>query len=306
MPPSLVPAIGLALRALGRELWLVAAGLTVAALRRVLALPAIALAWALLVEAAAQAARSRPLNPFAAFDGVAWAASSPRFIGLVGGLWLAGVLAGAALRVAFVGGAAPVLAAAMAGGRWGASGFASALAGRFPRVLATAMLGAVAELAAVLFAVALALGAIRLVGAGAAGAAAAGLALAGALALTLAVAVPLAVSTGVDAAVARAAVRGEGPGGAFAAATRRFLLRPGAFLAGALLFGAAAALGPASVEASGEVVARLARGADPLLLVGPGLMIALAALALAAVIELAWLGTVSVLACGEEPGAPAA
>ncbi|WP_248356894.1 hypothetical protein [Anaeromyxobacter oryzae] len=297
MPPALGAAIGLGVRALLREGWLVAAGLAVGILRRLLAVPALAFAWGLLLEAAVLAARSRPLDLLAPVEGVLAAATSQRFLAIAAGLWLAGVLAGAALRLAFLAGAAPVLASAMARAPVGADGFAAGVAWGFPRVLGTALLGLAAELGGGGFAVVLALGAARITAAS--GHASPLLAAPVALALTLAVAVPIALSAAVDGAVARAAVTGEGPLVAFAAATRRFVNRPGAFVLGAITFAVVAGLATASVEATGNALTALADGASPLLLAGPGLLIAALATAVGAAVDLAWLGTVSALACAE-------
>jgi hypothetical protein len=296
MPPSLGVALGLALRGVVREAWLVAVGLAVGVLRRLLVLAAAVYAWAFLLKAAILAVGARPLDPFAPLAAVLAAATSPRFLLVALGLWAAGVLAGAVLRVAFLSGAAPVLAAAMAGAPSGSGGFVAGVAYGAPRVIGAALLGLIAELGGGLFAVALVVGAVRVAGAQASPLLAAPVA----LALTLALAVPLALSAGVDAAVARAAVTGEGPLQAFAAATRRFLRRPGAFLLGALGAGLAGATIPAAVEAMGDAIAGLAPRAPPSVLLGPTLMMATLALAVAAAVDLAWLGTVSVLACGEE------
>jgi hypothetical protein len=299
VPPTLGPALRLGIVALARERWLLALGLAAGGLRRLLSVPAVAFAWAIALEAAVLAGRGRPSSPLASLAGAAAAVTSSRFLGIAAGLWLAGALCGAALRVAYVSGAAPALAAAMGGGRWGADGFAASVAAGFPRVAATAALGFIAELSGGLFALALALGALRLLGAGHAPGGAPGLALATALALTLAVAVPWALGAAADAAVARAAVAGDGPADAFAAAARRVLARPGSFLLGALLFGVAGAIGTAAVELLGEALAQALHGAGPAVLVGPGLLASVAALAVAALVDLAWLGTVSALACAE-------
>lgn len=299
MPPTLGPALRLGLSALRAEGWLVALGLAVAGLRRFCGFPAAAFASAVLVEAAVAGARASPLSPAAPLAGVAAAIGSPRFLAIAAGLWLAGALCAAALRVAFVSGAAPALAAAMAGGRWGPAGFAGSCAAGFPRVAATAALGFVAELSAGLFALALAGGAIRLLTAGTAPAGAPALALATALALTLAVAVPWTIGVAVDAAVARSAVTADRPGAAFAAVARRLGARPGSFLLGSLLFGLAGLLVTGSIEGVREVISAAFRGAGAAALAGPGLMLSAGALLAAAVLDLAWLATVSVLACGE-------
>jgi hypothetical protein len=301
VPPNLGTALGLAVHAVRREGWLLAVGLAVGGLRRVLTWPAFAVAWALLVEAAFRAAREQFLDPFGAWQDVVATATSPRLLALVGGLWLAGVLAGAALRIAWLAGAIPALGGALAGLDGGTDRFAAGVAYGFPRVLATAVLGLVLEVAGALGSVGLAGSALVLAVWTAGGVPPALAAAAVALALTLALLVPVALSAAVDAAVARAALLGEGPGAALAGAARRFLLRPGAFLLGAVVAGVAAAFAPASVEASGGVLGG-APGVPAIVLLGPQLVLAVLAGLIAAAVDLAWLATVAVLACGEDRG----
>ncbi len=126
------------------------------------------------------------------------------------------------------------------------------------------------------------------------------LAAAAALGLTLALVVPVAMGAVVDAAVARAALRSEGPAQAFAGAVRRFLARPGTFVLAALAFSAAGLLAPLSLQGVTSLALGFARGVNPVLLLGPNLMFAAAALVLAAAVDLWWLATVSALACGRD------
>src|SRR5574340_477922 len=98
VPPALAPSIALALRAFRREAWLLAPGLLVAGLRRALGWPALAFAWGIVAEVAFQAARDRPFDALAPLDAIASAVTSPRVLGIGGGLWLSGALAGALLR----------------------------------------------------------------------------------------------------------------------------------------------------------------------------------------------------------------
>ncbi len=300
VPPALGSAAALALRAVWREAWLLAPGFVVTALRRALSWPALAFVWAIALEAGLEAAREHPLDPLAALSGAAAAVSSPRAVAIVVGLWLAGALAGGLLRVAWLSGALPALGGAMAGGAGGVDRFAGGIAGGFPRVLATAALALAARLGGALFALALALGALRITFAAVGGGGSPGLAAAVALALTVAVIVPVGLSAASDAALARAALRGDGPAAAFAGATRRLLLRPGAFLLGALVFGLLGALAPASVQTLGNAVTGFAAAAPPAVMLGPALLLAAGAAVAATALELAWLGTVATLACGEE------
>ena len=297
MPPTLAAAARLGLAALRRAAWLVAPGLLVALARRALAWPAIVVAWALALRGALSAVEASPLDPLAPARGAVSAWASPGVLAILGGLWLTGIACGAVLRVAFVAGALPTLAGAAAGDG-DAPRFAAGVAFGTPRVLATALLGLVADVSAAGFAAVLAVASLRVTEAALAGSGPPLVAAAVAAALVLAVLVPLAIGVVGDAAVARAGVLAEGPARAFAGATRRFLLRPGAFLLAAILFGLLAAIVPASVEAlaSGPVAALVARGA-PLLALGPELMLATGALAVAAALDLWRLGTVAALGC---------
>lgn len=297
MPPSLAAALGLGMRALLREGWLVPVGAVLAAARRALLWPAWAVLWAVLLRAAVLALGANPLDPRAPVEAALAALGSPRLLGLFAGLWLSGTLLGGALRVAWLSGALPTLGGAMAG----APGprFAAGVAGGFPRVLAAAALAFAADLGGALFGATLGLAALavtaEVAGQGGGGLLAAGVA----LALTFAVAVPVALGALGDAAVARAALRAEGPGTAFAASTRRFLARPGAFVLGALAFALAAALGPASVETLAGAATGFARGVDPVVLLGPNLVVAVLGLLVAAALDLWRLGTFAALGCGE-------
>lgn len=292
--------MGIGLRAVRAEAWLLAPAVLVGIVRRALLWPAWAVGSVLLVRAAVLALTRQPLDPSAPISGVLEAATSPRFVGLVGGLFLGGLLCGAALRIAFLAGAFPTLAAAASGRRGPV--FASGVAYRTPAVLATAALGFVVDVAGALFSWTLLLAALRITLHVAGGSGSAPLAAAVALAVVLALAVPLCLSTVSDTAVARAGVAGEGAGRAFAGATRRFLARPGTFLLAAMLFGLAAAFGPASVEGFGGGITGLVAEAPPILLAAPTLVVALAAAVLAAAIDLWWLGTVAALGVGEDRG----
>ncbi|HEX9401020.1 MAG TPA: hypothetical protein VF912_12995 [Anaeromyxobacter sp.] len=298
MPPSLFAALGLGLRALLREPWLLAVGMLVALVRRAALWPAWTVAWVVLLRAAVLAAPRRPFDLAAPVQGALAALVAPRFVALVLGLALAGLAVGAALRVTFVAGALPTLGGAMAG----APGprFAPGVAYGFPRVLAASALGLLLEASGGLFGATLALAALRVTAHAAERGGSPLLAAAVASALTVAIAVPLALSAVADAGVARAAVRGEGPARAIASSGARFLARPGTFLIAALAFGLAALLGPGLVSGAGRIATGFAYGVSPLVLVGPRLMLATFAATVAAAIDLVWLGTVTALACGDD------
>ncbi len=294
--PSLGTAVGLGFRALVGEAWLVAAGVLVGVARRAAIWPAWAVAAALAFRGAAEAVAGRPFDAGAPFEGALAAVGSSSFVLVVFGLWLAGTAASGALRVAYLAGALPTLAGALAGEE-GARRFAPGLAYGFPRVMAAGLLGFALDLSGGFFAWTLVIAAIRITVKAAGTGASPFLAAAVAAALTLAVAVPLALSAFADAGVARAAVRCEGPGRAFAEAARRFRARPGTFVLAALGFALAAVVASFAVEATGGVVTGFARSVSPLLLAGPDLMVALLAIAVGGAVDLWWLGTVAALSC---------
>jgi hypothetical protein len=296
VPPNLASALGLAVRAIAREPWLLPVGALVAGVRRAATWPAWAVLLALAVAGARSGLDARPLDPAAAFEGALAAVRAPRVLFLVAGLWLAGALVGGALRVAWLAGALPTLGGAMAGEA--SPVFARGVAYGFPRVLVTAALALVADLAGTLFAAGLVAAAVLVSAHAFASGGSALLAAAVAFALTVAFAVPLAVGAVGDAAVARASLRGEGPALAFAEGTLRLLARPGAFVLAALAFGIAGWLAPVAVEATGGLATGFARAVDPIVLLGPNLMVAFAALLVGAAVDLLWLATVSALACG--------
>ena len=300
VPPSLLAALGLSFRALLRSPWLVAAGMGVALLAKALSWPAWAVAAALVGRGMASAAHRRPFDPVAPLKGAETVLASPAFLWIVGGLFVCGLAARGLLRVAWLAGALPQLGSEMAGER--AHRFATGAVWGLPAVLGAAALGLVADVSGTGFGVTLALAAVRITGHGPGGAGSVLLAAAAAAALVLAVAVPVSLSTLGDAAVARAALRGEGPASAFAGATRRFLRRPGTFVLGALAFAAAGAIGPASVNGLAGIATGFAPAASPIVQAGPSLMLAAAATLVAAAIELGWMGTVAALACAQAGG----
>jgi len=302
MPPTLFAALGLGLRALVREPWLLAVGLLVALVRRAALWPAWVVASVLLIRAALLAASRRPLDFVAPLEGALAALSAPRFVALVAGLALAGLAVGAALRITFIAGALPTLGGAMSGEP--GNRFAAGVAYGFPRVLAASALGLVLEVSGAFFGGTLALAALRVSAHAFERGGSPLLAAAVAIAMTAAIAVPLALSAVADAAVARAAVYGEGPGRAFASSGARFLARPGTFVLAALVFGLAAVLGPGLVSGAGQLATGFASGVNPVVLLGPRLMLAAIAAGVAATVDLVWLGTVTALACGEERGEP--
>lgn len=301
MIPTLRSSVRLSAAAFRREAWLAALGLLVTGARRITGWPAIWAAWVLLWRAVQSAAAKDPGSLVAPLEGAIAMVTSPRFLGVVGGLWLGGALVAGALRLAWIAGAVPTLGAVMAGQPRGTAGFVEGVAEGFGRVLPAAVIGFVLELTGTLFAASLVLASALLLGnQGTPGAAAVlGLAAATAFALVLALAVPLALSTASDALVARAALLREPAGIALAAVARRFLSRPASFLLGAMLFGAAGFAVQLAVRSFGGIATGFALEAPFLVRLGPELMIGVLAAFLAGVLDLVWLGTLAVLSSGE-------
>jgi hypothetical protein len=299
VPPTFAAALGQGFRAAAREPWLVPVGAVVAWGRRAALWPALAVLAAVLGRAAASAMAKAPLDPTAPFRGALVALASPRLDALVAGLALAGVLLGAALRVAWLSGALPTLGLALSGAPR-APRFAAGVAYGLPRVLAAAVLGLAAEIAAGGFGAALAIAALR-VAAGSPRSGAAPIAAACALALVLALFVPLVASVAADVAVARAALRGEGPARAFAGAVRRLLVRPGSLVLAGIAFALVGIAARLSVEGLGGAMLGFAVGAPAALLLGPELMLGALTAFVASALDVWWLATVASFACGGSP-----
>jgi hypothetical protein len=297
-PPTLGAAIATGFRAAARQPWLLAVGLVVAGARRALGIPAVVVALVIVARAASEGLRAAPFPFGAALRAVADAVTAPRFLALVAGLWLAGALLGAALRVAYLAGALPTLAAGVNGQPAGPRRFAAGVAYELPSVLGAAALGFVADLAATIFGAAIGLGALRITVHAAQHGGSPLLAAAVAFAATLAIAVSLLVSVLADAAVTRAAIAGEGPVEAFASAAARVGRRPAAFLLAAVSFALLAAAGAASVQAGGSAFLGVVARAGPIL-IGPQAMLATASALVAAAVDLWALGTIAALACAD-------
>lgn len=298
-PPTVFQALSRGAAAVSRTGWLAAVGLLVSGLRSALLLPAQIFAFVMLQLAAASwIARQGGIPlPGAAARGIEATLSSPRFLSIAAGLWVAAVLLAAALRLAYLAGALPTLGAALAGevpsGR-----FAPGFVHGFTALLPTAVVAFVAELLTSLTVLAL-LAAIAF-SAGSLSSSEGGLivplltaaALAGALLLVAA------VSAICDAALCRAALRGEATGHAFGRAAIRFGQRPAAFL----VIGITAAVLGTVLSGSSDALAAAGTGAaagrlSPWLAVGPQLMSAAAAALVAAAVELWRFGATAVLAC---------
>jgi hypothetical protein len=301
MPPSVLQALRLSARAVAGALWLGPVALALAVAGQLAGAPAGLFAAALAGRGFEAGALGGTLE--SALGGALVALASPRGQAIGLGLWLAGLLLRGALRVAWLSGALPTVGEGLSGR--GAPAFAAGLAWGFPRLLGTALLGFLLELAAGLTLagalLAAVLGGVALAGQGA-GLLAAALVAGG---VVSAIALWLGAGLLADAAVARTALRGEGPRRAFVAAAVRLGGRPAAFLALALLAGVASLAVAGAVDAALGAGLRLAAArAHPALLAAPQLLAWAAGAMLAALLELWRLGAVATLACHRAPGDP--
>jgi hypothetical protein len=290
-------------RAAAREGWLLPVGALIALLRSLLAMPALAVGAVVVVRAADRAAAHDPRGPLAALEAVAALLTSPRFLALVGGLWLAGTLLAGLLRILFLAGALPTLGARLAGVD-ATRRFAPGVAWGLPRQVSTWLLAGAAELAAAGYLVVATSMAVRLAASSPAGQLRLALAVVGGAAIAIGFAGLLATRVLGDAAAARTAILGEGAAYAYAGATRRFLVRPGGFLLGGIAVGLAGAAAWGALRPAAGVVAAVHARVIDAVAVGPEMMLALLALLAAAAVDLAWLGTAGALACAEEAEDP--
>jgi len=298
--PTSLQAIAMGARAVRRSPWLAAPGALVGFMRWALWWPAPLFALG-IARAGLEARLSQGAEGAgAAMSGALRALTAPRSLAILAGLWLAGLLAGGALRVAWLAGALPTLGGTLACEGAPRPRFAEGLAYGFGPLLGTALAGFALESAAQLVALA-GVAAVVAVGlhrtGGSAGVALAGL---GAFALTVAVVLPLGAALVADAALARTALAGDAPLLAMRRAGGRVLLRPGAFLFSSLAVWLAGLAIAGSVEAVGAAALGVTQGAPALLVAGPRLMASALAATLAAMVELWRVATVAALACGEE------
>jgi hypothetical protein len=298
-------ALGAGLRAVARQLWLAPVGMAVGLAQGLLLLPATAFGSVVAFLALRSLAERTPPPGPAPEEALRWLAAmarSPRFLGIAVGLWLAGTLLWAALRVAWISGAMPVLARELAGGQGGETEFPPGAAYRSGSVLVTATMAFLLDLVAQAMLVAVAGGALALAAPARRSGAAGTLALVAASAGVAAVFLAATLSVLGDAAVARAALSGEGPARSLWRSARALLRRPAAFVAAALGVLVATAVAVGSVQgAFGALAGSLGR-APRLLFLAPELLLwALVAL-VAAAAELWRLGTLGALALSTYPG----
>ena len=297
--PSTIQALGMGARAAGRSAWLVAPALLVAFLRSALGWPAPLLALALIRAGTAARLAGGARAPGDVLSGAVAALSAPRSLFLLAGLFLAGVLASAALRVAWLAGALPTLGGSLAGERVPAPRFAEGFTWGFAPLVGTALLGLAVEVAAQLYLWTAGLSAVFLALHRAPPLVAAARAGLGAVVLVSAVAGPPLASLAADAALARTALAGDRPARALLEALRRVALRPPAFVLAGMALGLAALVVLGSAQAMESAALGLAAGAPPVLVLGPRLLTTVLGAALAALFELWRLGTVAALACAE-------
>ncbi len=290
-------ALRLGWRAATENLWLAAAGMLVSLTRALAAVPVAAFLVGMVARGAAAGSHGLSASPFAPIEGAVDALFAPRTLAISIGLWGAGALIAAALRAAYLAGALPTLGLSLSGTLDARPVFAEGVAWRFPRVAVTAFLAWMLEFAATAFAAAVWLGVVLATAQGERLEAPALAALFGAASLTGATLLPFATATLGDAALARAALRDEGPLQAFSGALRRFSLRPAAFLFAALTVSISGWVLLGSGRAAAAVVASVARTTGPIVALGSEILAWFLAAMFAAVIELWRFGTVAALSC---------
>jgi hypothetical protein len=300
--PPLGAALRAGLSAASREAWMIPVAAVVSLLRTIALLPALAVAWALALEGLVAGARAAPLSWTAPLEGALAVLTSGRYLALVASLAIAGTTLAALLRVVFLSGALPTLGARLSGDP-SPRAFARGIAAGFPRQLATALLGSVAELAALGYLVVAVTAALLVAGRLPLARSPLPIALAGGAALTVGVGGIVVARLLADLAAARSAVLAERPAAAFAGAVRRLLDRPGGLLIGAMAFALAATAVGLLVDPVAATLARSAERVGPAILFGPRMMLALLSTFVGAAVELGWLATASVLACAVAPGA---
>ena len=297
--PTVGRALGAGMRAVAGEAWLAVLGMLVLLGRGLLALPASAFWGAVSAMVLAGAVR-RGGGPGELVRSLAGVWASPRARSIAVGLWLAGLLLWWALRVAWIAGALPILAARMSG-QPTRPAFAEGAAWRFARVLPSAAVALLLDLLAYAMVLAAILGAAAVGASSSRAGAPAAFAFVTAAALVAVLFLGAALHVLGDAAVARAAMAGDGPGAALGGAVRTLLRRPAALVAGLLAVAVATSVATGSVQLSvGAVPGVLRAGARGLFLVPEVLLATLGAL-VAAGAELWLLAVVGALALGGQP-----
>ncbi len=299
--PTVGKALGAGLRATLGEAWVAFLGMALALLRGALALPGAA-----FVLAGSWLAARRLLERGAAPDQLLelvlqlW--GTPRFRAIAIGLWLSGVLLFGALRVAWVAGAAPILAWRLSGARGDRPSFTQGAAWRFHDVLPAAVVAFLLDAAGKAMVLGAVIGAL-LVGARVQSSSSPGAA-AFVTAFALAGAAFLAASLSVigDVTVARAAMAGEGPLRSLRHGLRAFLERPAAFVTALLVVWVATGLAAGALQGALTGFAGIVHSAPRPLLLVPELLLGASAALIAAGAELWRLSTVGALALSDQSG----
>lgn len=269
--------------------------MALALLRGALALPGVAF----VVAGSWLASRwllEQGAHPEAALGAVLRLWGSPRFRAIAIGLWLSGVVLFGALRVAWLAGAAPLLAWRLSGGRGDRPSFTEGAAWRFQQVLPAAVVALVLDLVGKAMLLGAVLGALAVGAKVQASASTGAAAFVAAFALASSAFLASSLSAIGDVTVARAAMAGEGPLSAFRQAIGAFLDRPAAFVTVTLVVWVATGLAAGSVQGAVSGFASIVRGAPGPLLLVPELLLAAVAAFLSAGAELWRLSAVGVLA----------
>jgi len=299
--PTVGRALGAGFRAVAGEAWLVVLGLCVALSRGLLALPGTAFVVAVSWLAAREALhRGGGLPGVVAVLAQAW--STPRFRSIAIGLWLGGLLLWGALRVAWVAGAAPLVAWRLSGASGPPPAFAEAAARRFHQVLPAALAALLLDLLGKAMVLSALLGVV-VVGSKAQGSGSAGpAAFVAALAVAAAALLATSLSALGDVAVARAAIAGEDVLRSLGRGLASFLSRPAAFLVVLLAVWLGTVLASGSVQGALGVLGSAAHGGPRWLAVVPDALLAVLGALLAAGAELWRLAAVGVLSLADQSG----
>jgi hypothetical protein len=298
--PTVGRALGAGFRAVAGESWLTALGMGVALVRGALALPAVAFVLALSSVAARESLRTGG-GLERAMGAVLHLWGSPRFRSIAIGLWLAGVLVWGAVRVAWVAGAAPILAWRLAGSGGERPTFSQGAAWRFQRVLPVAVLALLLDIAGRAMIVLASLGVLA-IGARLQGRGLPAAAFVAAVALASSAFLAASLSALGDVAVARAAMAGETAGQALGRGARAFLSRPAACVVMVLAVWLAAGLAAGSAQGVLTAFASVVRGGPRMLLFLPEMLFAVLAALVAAGAELWRLSALGALALAPQPG----
>ncbi len=206
------------------------------------------------------------------------------------------------MRVAWISGALPTLGRILEGRPADPPAFAAGVAYRFDRVVVTGAAALALDLVGQAMLGLCALGAIAVAPAARGSNGAPHVAVVVAMAIASAAFLAASLSVVGDAAVARAALAGDGPARALRRAISSFLRRPAAFVAAWLGVWVATLLAAGSLQSIFSLLATLARRAPPAYLLAPQILLAALSALLASAAELWRLASIGVLALSDEAG----